>query len=207
MGIQSTDIVQRLWNDCHVLRDDGVSCRDWVEQLTYLVFLKMLYEAQTLLGKESAIPAQCAWPTLTSTEGDELKTHYRHVPEQLGSKAGGLGLIFRKTQNRTQDPAKLRSAPSLGLPPPRAEEHGTAPSFVPLHGRDYGGRAELPSPKVTVQMVAVLCAPPRRASFAALREIAVVLAPFGRDGARPSRPAHTHAPTCRTRRYWRSSSP
>jgi len=56
MSSQSSTIVQRLWNYCNVLRDDGVSYGDYVEQLTYLLFLKMADEQVHELGKTSSIP-------------------------------------------------------------------------------------------------------------------------------------------------------
>ncbi len=103
----SGDIVQRLWNYCHVLRDDGVSYGDYVEQLTYLIFLKMAEEQEEHLGKDSRIPKGYDWESLTDKDGDELETHYRHILEELGKSKGMLGVIFRKSQNRIQDPAKL----------------------------------------------------------------------------------------------------
>ena len=57
LSSQSATIVQRLWNYCNVLRDDGMSYGDYVEQLTYLLFLKMDDENSRMLGKPSAIPA------------------------------------------------------------------------------------------------------------------------------------------------------
>ena len=105
----SASIVQRLWNYCHVLRDDGVSYGDYVEQLTYLLFLKMADEqSKPPFNKESRIPKKYDWNSLLSKEGDELETHYRHALEQLGKEKGILGIVFRKSQNRIQDPAKLR---------------------------------------------------------------------------------------------------
>ncbi len=101
-------IVQRLWNYCNVLRDDGVSYGDYVEQLTYLLFLKMADEQVRLLGKHSVIPEGLDWPSLLALDGDALESHYRHVLETLGKKKGMLGLVFRKAQNKIQDPAKLR---------------------------------------------------------------------------------------------------
>ncbi len=61
MSTQPATIVQRLWNYCNVLRDDGVSYGDYVEQLTYLLFLKMADEQEHELGKASAIPAGLGW--------------------------------------------------------------------------------------------------------------------------------------------------
>ena len=109
MANEATNIVQRLWNYCHVLRDDGVSYGDYVEQLTYLVFLKMADEqTKPPFDRPSTIPAGYDWPSLVCKDGDELESHYRHVLEELGKETGLLGVIFRKAQNKIQDPAKLR---------------------------------------------------------------------------------------------------
>jgi len=104
----SATIVQRLWNYCHVLRDDGVSYGDYVEQLTYLLFLKMDDEQARLLQKPSGIPADLAWSSLVDLSGDELERYYRHILSELGQGTGLIPTIFRKAQNRIQDPAKLR---------------------------------------------------------------------------------------------------
>ncbi|MBI1851997.1 MAG: SAM-dependent DNA methyltransferase [Planctomycetes bacterium] len=101
-------LVQKLWNYCNVLRDDGLSYGDYVEQLTFLLFLKMADEQCQLRGKPSAVPKGLDWPSLLSKDGDELETHYRHVLDSLGKRNGMLGLIFKKAQNKIQDPAKLR---------------------------------------------------------------------------------------------------
>src|SRR3954468_3631415 len=109
MSNHSQQIVQKLWNYCNVLRDDGLSYGDYVEQLTYLLFLKMAHEqTQPPLRRPSPIPAGFDWPSLTSKDGDALEIHYRHVLETLGKQGGMLGIIFRKSQNKIQDPAKLR---------------------------------------------------------------------------------------------------
>ncbi len=109
MANESANIVQRLWNYCHVLRDDGVSYGDYVEQLTYLVFLKMADEqTRPPLRRASSIPAGLDWPSLLERDGDALEVHYRHILEGLGREPGLLGVIFRKAQNKIQDPAKLR---------------------------------------------------------------------------------------------------
>src|SRR5437870_8712742 len=59
-------------------------------------------------NKPSSVPKEYAWPSLLAKDGDELETHYRHVLESLGKQKGMLGIIFRKAQNKIQDPAKLR---------------------------------------------------------------------------------------------------
>src|SRR6266496_575378 len=102
-------IVQKLWNYCNVLRDDGMSYGDYVEQLTYLLFLKMADErTQAPYKQKSPIPGGYDWPSLLKRDGDELFDHYRRTLEKLGGKKGLLGLIFTKAQNKFQDPAKLR---------------------------------------------------------------------------------------------------
>lgn len=102
-------LVQKLWNYCNVLRDDGLSYGDYVEQLTFLLFLKMAEEqSRPPFNKPSVVPKGCDWPSLLAKDGDELETHYRHVLDTLGKRTGMLGIIFRKAQNKIQDPAKLR---------------------------------------------------------------------------------------------------
>ena len=103
----STQLVQKLWNYCNLLRDDGLSYGDYVQQLTNLLFLKMAHERATMTGAPSVVPAGLDWPSLLQRDGDELEVHYRHILEQLGKEEGLLGVIFRKAQNRIQDPAKL----------------------------------------------------------------------------------------------------
>src|SRR3989454_10974925 len=109
MSNHSQQIVQKLWNYCNILRDDGLSYGDYVEQLTFLLFLKMADEqTRPPFNKPSVIPKDYDWPSLLAKEGDELETHYRHILETLAKQRGMLGVIFRKAQNKVQDPAKLR---------------------------------------------------------------------------------------------------
>lgn len=109
MPNESTTIVQRLWNYCNVLRDDGVSYGDYVEQLTYLLFLKMADEQiKPPFNKPSMIPKTLDWSSLLKKDGDALEVHYRHILDSLGKAKGMLGVIFRKSQNKIQDPAKLK---------------------------------------------------------------------------------------------------
>ena len=109
MTNNGASIVNRVWNYCHVLRDDGVSYGDYVEQLTYLVFLKIADEqTKPPFNKPSSIPKGLDWQSLVSKDGDALEVHYRHTLENLGKEKGLLGVIFRKAQNKIQDPAKLK---------------------------------------------------------------------------------------------------
>lgn len=104
-----SDITQKLWNYCHVLLADGMHYSDYVEQLTYLLFLKMSDErTQAPYNQPSIVPEQWIWQMLLKKDGDELFDHYRHTLEALGDEKGMLGLIFNKSQNKFSDPAKLR---------------------------------------------------------------------------------------------------
>ncbi len=105
----SNGIVQKLWNYCNVLRDDGLSYGDYVEQLTFLLFLKMADEQmRPPFNRAAIIPKNLDWASLVRLDGDDLETHYRHILTELGKSKGMLGVIFRKAQNKIQDPAKLR---------------------------------------------------------------------------------------------------
>ncbi len=109
MPNESASMVQRLWNYCNVLRDDGVSYGDYVEQLTYLLFLKMADEqTKPPFNKPSSIPKGLDWQSLLEKDGEALEKQYRHILESLAKEKGLLGVIFRKAQNKIQDPAKLR---------------------------------------------------------------------------------------------------
>jgi type I restriction enzyme M protein len=110
----SSTIVNKLWNYCHVLRDDGVSYGDYVEQLTYLLFLKMADEqTKPPYNKPSTIPEGFDWRTLLLKDGDALEIQYRNTLEKLAREKGMLGDIFRKAQNKIQDPAKLKRLISM----------------------------------------------------------------------------------------------
>ncbi len=102
-------LVDKLWNYCNVLRDDGVSTIDYVEQLTYLLFLKMAHERETRpLQPQRIVPEECSWQRLLDADGDHLEVTYRRILERLGRETGTLGVVFRKAQNKVQDPAKLK---------------------------------------------------------------------------------------------------
>ena len=106
---ETKQLVDKLWNFCNLLRDDGVSTIDYTEQLTYLLFLKMAHERETRpLNPETIVPADCSWQLLLDTDGDELEGTYRTILETLAKQPGTLGVIFRKAQNKIQDPAKLK---------------------------------------------------------------------------------------------------
>ena len=104
--MSASEIVNKVWNYAHVLRDDGVGYGDYVEQITYLIFLKMADEREQI-GQKEKIPEGYTWNKLAALDGDDLELQYRHTLETLGKQSGMLGTIFRKAQNKIQDPAKL----------------------------------------------------------------------------------------------------
>jgi len=108
-----SSLVSKVWNYAHVLRDQGISYGDYVEQITYLLFLKMDEERSELLGEPSAVPPQWRWDKLASKDGDALELQYRHTLENLGTESGLIGTIFTKAQNKLTDPAKLKRVVSL----------------------------------------------------------------------------------------------
>ena len=107
--MNSSTLVQELWNYWSVLRDDGMSYGDYVEQLTYLLFLKMADErSRPPYNQPSVILAQYARPALLAREGDALFDHFRHTLDELGKEKGTLALILNKAQNKF-DSRRLRN--------------------------------------------------------------------------------------------------
>lgn len=104
----ASTIISRVWSFCNTLRDDGVSYGDYLEQLTYLLFLKMADEySKPPYNRPLNIPAKYNWESLRSLTGSELEDHYNHLLRELSNSKGILGQIFTKSQNKIQDPAKL----------------------------------------------------------------------------------------------------
>lgn len=107
-SLNTSSIVSKVWAFCQTLRDDGVGYGDYLEQLTYLLFLKMADEyTKPPHNRKMPIPADYSWPTLTNKSGGELELHYNTLLRELGQQKGILGQIFTKSQNKIQDPAKL----------------------------------------------------------------------------------------------------
>ncbi len=98
----TTDVVNRLWGFCHVLRHDGVDYGDYIEQLTYLLFLKMADER----GIE--LPERTRWPYLRKQSGTDLLDAYVEALRLLGKERGILGDIYAGSQNRFGNPVNLQ---------------------------------------------------------------------------------------------------
>lgn len=106
--MNTASIVSKVWSFCTTLRDDGVSYGDYLEQLTYLIFLKMTDEySKPPYSRDVGIPPEYNWQSLTAKKGATLGDHYLKLLHELGLKKGMLGQVFSKAQNKIQDPAKL----------------------------------------------------------------------------------------------------
>jgi type I restriction enzyme M protein len=110
-----SDVVQKLWGFCHTLRHEGVDYGDYIEQITYLLFLKMAdergidlsqVEMKTARGKD--VTVDCSWPTLAQRSGTGLTDHYVDVLRALGRQPGILGDIFSGSQSRFNNPVNLK---------------------------------------------------------------------------------------------------
>ena len=102
-----TDVVQKLWGFCHTLRHDGIDYGDYIEQLTYLLFLKMADE------KGVVIPKGHGWPTLREKAGTDLADHYVETLRLLGKERGILGDIFAGALSRFNNPVNLKKLIAL----------------------------------------------------------------------------------------------
>jgi type I restriction enzyme M protein len=97
-----TDVVQQLWGFCHTLRHDGIDYGDYIEQITYLLFLKMANE------RGIQVPEGCEWPGIRSRSGTDLTDHYSDVLRTLGKSHGILGDIYAGSQARFNNPVNLK---------------------------------------------------------------------------------------------------
>jgi type I restriction enzyme M protein len=101
-------IISKVWSYCNTLRDDGVGYGDYLEQLTYLLFLKMADEfGKPPYNRKLPIPREYNWESLTGKRGADLEMHYTLLLRELSQSKGVLGQIYTKSQNKIQDPSKL----------------------------------------------------------------------------------------------------
>jgi type I restriction enzyme M protein len=101
------DIVGKLWGFCHTLRHDGIDYGDYIEQITYLLFLKMADE------KGVEIPKGCDWKKLRDTSGTDLIDRYVDVLRTLGKTKSILGDIYTEAQSRFNNPVNLKKLINL----------------------------------------------------------------------------------------------
>ena len=108
MSEQSTTIISKVWGMCNPLRDDGVSYGDYLEQLTYLIFLKMSDEySKPPYKKETGIPQGYTWSDMSTLKGAELEDQYKATLEELAKQGGILGMIFAQASNKISNAAIL----------------------------------------------------------------------------------------------------
>lgn len=107
-GENTSAIVSKVWGLCNPLRDDGVSYGDYLEQLTYLIFLKMSDEySKPPYKRETGIPVGYTWSDMNTLKGAELETQYKNTLEKLGEQKGILGQIFKGAVNKISNVAIL----------------------------------------------------------------------------------------------------
>ena len=108
MPEQTSSIISKVWSLCNPLRDDGVSYGDYLEQLTYLIFLKMSDEySRPPYRKETGIPKGFGWQDMNTLKGSELEEQYKRTLETLGEQGGLLGQIFKQATNKISNAAIL----------------------------------------------------------------------------------------------------
>jgi type I restriction enzyme M protein len=106
MSQTASALVQKVWNYAHVLKDDGLAFMDYTEQITYLLFLKMVWERRH--EKSLEVPSLYSWGTLKKiSDYRKLLDRYHQGLRNLSNRPGLLGLIFTKPQSKINDPAKL----------------------------------------------------------------------------------------------------
>src|SRR2546430_2600154 len=98
----SVDVVGKLWGFCHTLRHDGIDYGDYIEQLTYLLFIKMADE------RDRELPEGTDWPHFRKQSGTELLDTYVEALRTLGKQPGILGDIFAGAQSRFTNPVNLQ---------------------------------------------------------------------------------------------------
>ena len=111
------DIVQKLWNLCDILRDDGINYSDYVTELVLLLFIKMVHENQEAgLPEAHPLPEGCRWSDLTGRSGLVLLNHYRHILLMLSTGKDGdkivhedplVMAIYANAQTRLREPRHL----------------------------------------------------------------------------------------------------
>ena len=102
----NNEIVQKLWNLCNVLRDDGITYHEYVTELTYILFLKMLAEQEN--EDSVGIPEEYRWKNLVKLDGLELKNVYQRALIDLGQKGDNLAIIYRNAKTNIEEPANIK---------------------------------------------------------------------------------------------------
>ena len=114
MADSFSNIGQKVWSMANALRDDGLGKSDYLEQLTYLLFLKMVDEySKPPYNRSLGLPQNCTWGTIKRKSGDELFRHYEAVLKKLADQSGILQRIYTGAQNKISNPAQLSKVVSM----------------------------------------------------------------------------------------------
>jgi type I restriction enzyme M protein len=104
------DIKNKIWDICGILRDDGMHIGSYVEQVTILLFLKMIEDKQAKFDEVDDIPEEYRWEKLKEKKGEEILEHYEDTLRELGSHDGLLGEIFGRVNSQFKTPVNLSNA-------------------------------------------------------------------------------------------------
>ncbi len=156
------DIVQKLWNLCNVLRDDGITYHQYVTELTYILFLKMAKET----GAEKNIPEKYRWDELTKRDGVELKKFYNELLQKLGEEGTGrIKEIYAGAASNIDEPANLKKIITTidGLDWFSAKEEGLGNLYEGLLEKNANekksGAGQYFTPRVLIDVMTRLIAP------------------------------------------------
>src|SRR5260221_7628718 len=109
MSLQASSLVNRLWNYCNILRDDGLSYGDYVEQLTYMLFLKMADEhSKPPFLHLAPLPKGFDWPSLVGKKDEAQLEHYERILRRLSKRRDLFGTIYKNSLRKFRDPAKFQ---------------------------------------------------------------------------------------------------
>ncbi|MCY4468502.1 MAG: hypothetical protein OXC08_07250 [Thiotrichales bacterium] len=149
--MDASQIGMRAWSHAGVLRDAGLSCFEYVEQLTLLLFLKMADQlTEPPYEREPIVPPELGWKTLLHLDGAALEDQYRTSLEKLGAERGMLGVIFKGARCEIHNPALLKQiyrqpAQSRGLAvvASRREGHDLRRAARPFGPNEWNDRIGL----------------------------------------------------------------
>ena len=101
--MKTKEIVQKLWELCNVLRDDGITYQDYVTELTYILFLKMAKETQA----EKNFTEGYRWDDLVGKSGIELINFYKELLSELGNDNSNVCDIYKGAKTNIDEPKNL----------------------------------------------------------------------------------------------------
>ena len=104
--LAASRLTAKVWNLAGVMNNAGVGAGDYVEQVTYLLFLKLDAEREED-GLPSLVPPSCRWGAWAGLRGAALKAAYEEALKLLAAQPGLPGTVFARAANRIEEPAFL----------------------------------------------------------------------------------------------------